>query len=118
MRRVPQSLPACRHHAPRHTPRHITMRCRWAPYDNTPRAATKDDIKRIIGEYRTAARNAVAAGFDGVEIHGANGYLIDQVRHALAQLCRVMPCRPRRPCMAAWPHSRVHAAAACMPRRS
>ena len=43
-----------------------------------PRAATLDDIKRIVGDYVAAARNAIAAGFDGVQIHGANGYLIDQ----------------------------------------
>jgi 2,4-dienoyl-CoA reductase-like NADH-dependent reductase (Old Yellow Enzyme family) len=42
------------------------------------RAATGDDIKRILGDYAAAARNAMAAGFDGVQIHGANGYLIDQ----------------------------------------
>nr|WP_294851724.1 alkene reductase [uncultured Sphingomonas sp.] len=41
-------------------------------------AASLDDIKRIMGEYARAARNAMAAGFDGVQIHGANGYLIDQ----------------------------------------
>jgi len=42
------------------------------------RAATSDDISRILGDYAAAARNAIAAGFDGVQIHGANGYLIDQ----------------------------------------
>jgi 2,4-dienoyl-CoA reductase-like NADH-dependent reductase (Old Yellow Enzyme family) len=42
------------------------------------RAATKADIDRIVGDYATAARNAIAAGFDGVQIHGANGYLVDQ----------------------------------------
>jgi 2,4-dienoyl-CoA reductase-like NADH-dependent reductase (Old Yellow Enzyme family) len=42
------------------------------------REATADDIQRILGDYATAARNAIAAGFDGVQIHGANGYLIDQ----------------------------------------
>jgi 2,4-dienoyl-CoA reductase-like NADH-dependent reductase (Old Yellow Enzyme family) len=42
------------------------------------RAATKSDIRRIVGDYVCAARKAIAAGFDGVQIHGANGYLIDQ----------------------------------------
>jgi N-ethylmaleimide reductase len=37
-----------------------------------------DEIPRIIGAYVHAARNAMAAGFDGVQLHGANGYLIDQ----------------------------------------
>jgi N-ethylmaleimide reductase len=43
-----------------------------------PRAATEHDIRRIVSDYAAAARNAVAAGFDGVQIHGANGYLVDQ----------------------------------------
>ena len=42
------------------------------------RAATEDDIARIVRDYAQAARNAIAAGFDGVQIHGANGYLVDQ----------------------------------------
>jgi len=42
------------------------------------RAATLEDIKRIVGDYAQAARNAKAAGFDGVQLHGANGYLVDQ----------------------------------------
>jgi 2,4-dienoyl-CoA reductase-like NADH-dependent reductase (Old Yellow Enzyme family) len=42
------------------------------------RAATLDDIARIIDDYGRAAANAKAAGFDGVQLHGANGYLIDQ----------------------------------------
>jgi len=42
------------------------------------RALTKADITRILGEYEIAARNAIAAGFDGVQIHAANGYLIDE----------------------------------------
>jgi 2,4-dienoyl-CoA reductase-like NADH-dependent reductase (Old Yellow Enzyme family) len=42
------------------------------------RAATYGDIRRIIGDYVCAAKKAIAAGFDGVQIHGANGYLIDQ----------------------------------------
>jgi N-ethylmaleimide reductase len=44
----------------------------------TPRALSKKDIKDIIDDYVVAARNAIEAGFDGVEIHGGNGYLIDQ----------------------------------------
>lgn len=47
------------------------------PYEPA-RAATKDDIARIIDDYGKAAANAKAAGFDGVQLHGANGYLIDQ----------------------------------------
>jgi N-ethylmaleimide reductase len=43
-----------------------------------PRALTLDEIKGTIDDYRTAAANARSAGFDGVEIHAANGYLIDQ----------------------------------------
>lgn len=42
------------------------------------REMTKDDIERTIGDYRRAAENAKAAGFDGVQLHGANGYLVDQ----------------------------------------
>jgi 2,4-dienoyl-CoA reductase-like NADH-dependent reductase (Old Yellow Enzyme family) len=41
-------------------------------------AASLDDIRRILDDYARAARNAIYAGFDGVQIHGANGYLIDQ----------------------------------------
>ncbi len=43
-----------------------------------PRALTLDEIPLIIEDYRKAARNAINAGFDGVEIHAANGYLIQQ----------------------------------------
>lgn len=43
-----------------------------------PRALSTEEIPGIVEEYRRAAENAKAAGFDGVEIHGANGYLIDQ----------------------------------------
>jgi len=43
-----------------------------------PRALRLDEIPAIVEDYRRAARNAMDAGFDGVEIHGANGYLIDQ----------------------------------------
>jgi N-ethylmaleimide reductase len=43
-----------------------------------PRALAVDEIAAIVQDFRTAAANAMRAGFDGVEIHGANGYLIDQ----------------------------------------
>jgi 2,4-dienoyl-CoA reductase-like NADH-dependent reductase (Old Yellow Enzyme family) len=44
----------------------------------TPRALETDEIPGVIAAYRKGAENAKAAGFDGVEIHGANGYLLDQ----------------------------------------
>ena len=44
----------------------------------TPQAMTEADIKTAIEEYAQAARNAVSAGFDGVELHSANGYLLEQ----------------------------------------
>jgi 2,4-dienoyl-CoA reductase-like NADH-dependent reductase (Old Yellow Enzyme family) len=44
----------------------------------TPRALELAEIADIVDAYRTGAENAKAAGFDGVEIHGANGYLLDQ----------------------------------------
>ncbi|MFX8641114.1 alkene reductase, partial [Acinetobacter baumannii] len=45
------------------------------------REATLKEITDLIESYAKAAENAIAAGFDGVEIHGANGYLIDQFLH-------------------------------------
>ncbi|EGD80509.1 NADH:flavin oxidoreductase [Salpingoeca rosetta] len=47
------------------------------PYEK-PRPLTLDEIKETIEDYRKAAERAAAAGFDGVEIHAANGYLPDQ----------------------------------------
>ena len=44
----------------------------------TPRALATDELPALIDDYRRAAANAKAAGFDGIEIHAANGYLIDQ----------------------------------------
>jgi N-ethylmaleimide reductase len=44
----------------------------------TPRALGLDELPGVIEQYRVAAENAKRAGFDGVEIHGANGYLLDQ----------------------------------------
>jgi N-ethylmaleimide reductase len=49
----------------------------YAPVSE-PRALSLDEVKQAVDDYGTAAKNAIAAGFDGVEIHGANGYLIDQ----------------------------------------
>ena len=43
-----------------------------------PRALEIDELPGIVDDFRKAAANAIAAGFDGVEIHGANGYLLDQ----------------------------------------
>lgn len=55
----------------------MTLDWKAAPYE-VPRAMTALDIAGTIAAYAQAARNAVAAGFDGVEIHGANGYLLEQ----------------------------------------
>jgi N-ethylmaleimide reductase len=44
----------------------------------TPRALELSEIPGVVAQYADAARNALRAGFDGVEIHGANGYLVDQ----------------------------------------
>jgi 2,4-dienoyl-CoA reductase-like NADH-dependent reductase (Old Yellow Enzyme family) len=46
-----------------------------------PKAATKEEIAQLVVDYAQAAKNAIEAGFDGVEIHGANGYLIDEFLH-------------------------------------
>jgi N-ethylmaleimide reductase len=43
-----------------------------------PQAMSEADIKAAIGEYAQAGKNALAAGFDGIELHGANGYLLEQ----------------------------------------
>ncbi len=44
----------------------------------TPRALATEEVPEVVEQYRTGAKNARRAGFDGVEIHAANGYLIDQ----------------------------------------
>ncbi|XP_073026238.1 putative 12-oxophytodienoate reductase 11 [Primulina eburnea] len=46
----------------------------WPP----PRRLSTDEIPGIVNDFRLAAKNAIEAGFDGVEIHGANGYIIEQ----------------------------------------
>ena len=51
----------------------------WKLHDyETPKAMTHESIARLLTDFELAAKNAYAAGFDGVEIHSANGYLLDQ----------------------------------------
>ncbi|KAH9294453.1 hypothetical protein KI387_040348, partial [Taxus chinensis] len=45
---------------------------------STPRPLKTEEIPSIVADFRNAARNAINAGFDGVELHGAHGYLLDQ----------------------------------------
>ena len=49
-----------------------------------PRALEEHKIPGVVEQYRQGARNALKAGFDGVEVHGANGYLIDQFLKVLS----------------------------------
>ncbi len=56
---------------------HVSLVRPERPYV-TPRALATDEIPGIVADYRRAAQAAQRAGFDGVEIHGANGYLLDQ----------------------------------------
>ncbi|CAM6103993.1 unnamed protein product [Calypogeia fissa] len=50
---------------------------KFVPFD-APRRLEIDELPSIINDYVISAKNAIAAGFDGVEVHGANGYLLDQ----------------------------------------
>jgi 2,4-dienoyl-CoA reductase-like NADH-dependent reductase (Old Yellow Enzyme family) len=56
---------------------HVSLLRPERPYP-TPRALTTEEVVGVVEAFRKGAENAKAAGFDGVEIHGANGYLIDQ----------------------------------------
>ena len=51
-----------------------------SPFEDLPppRAVDPSEIPGLVELYRVAARNSIKAGFDGVEVHGAHGYLIDQ----------------------------------------
>ncbi len=51
-----------------------------------PRALRLDELPGIIEDYRKAAANAISAGFDGVEIHAANAYLLDQFMHSSSNI--------------------------------
>lgn len=56
------------------------------PFDEnykTPRALSTDEVKGLVEKFRSAARRAVEAGFDSIEIHGAHGYLIHQFHSPL-----------------------------------
>jgi N-ethylmaleimide reductase len=55
------------------------------PYP-VPQEMTEADIRNAIGEYAASSRAAIEAGFDGVELHGANGYLIDQFLNVASNL--------------------------------
>jgi 2,4-dienoyl-CoA reductase-like NADH-dependent reductase (Old Yellow Enzyme family) len=56
---------------------HVSLLRPQRPYP-VPRALETDELAGIVAAYKKAAENAKKAGFDGVEIHGANGYLLDQ----------------------------------------
>ncbi|PLB53445.1 FMN-linked oxidoreductase [Aspergillus steynii IBT 23096] len=56
----------------------VAMKSAFSDEIHQPRAMTEEEIQNAIIDFRIAAKNAMVAGFDGVEIHGANGYLLDQ----------------------------------------
>ena len=56
---------------------HVSLLRPETPYV-VPRALRRDELPDIVEDFRKGAQNAQAAGFDGVELHGANGYLLDQ----------------------------------------
>jgi N-ethylmaleimide reductase len=64
---------------------HIRTPMRTKPYEK-PRPLSIDEIKTTVSDYRKAAENALAAGFSGIEVHGANGYLINQFLDATTNL--------------------------------
>ncbi len=56
---------------------HVSLVRPEKPYE-VPHALTLDEVREVVAAYRKGAENAQQAGFDGVEVHGANGYLLDQ----------------------------------------
>ncbi len=56
---------------------HVSIERPERPYE-TPRALRRDELPGVVEAYRRGAENAKRAGFDGVQLHGANGYLLDQ----------------------------------------
>jgi 2,4-dienoyl-CoA reductase-like NADH-dependent reductase (Old Yellow Enzyme family) len=56
---------------------HVSLVRPETPYV-VPRALEREELPRVVEQFRRGAQNAQAAGFDGVQIHGANGYLLDQ----------------------------------------
>ncbi len=82
---IPPSSPVVRYRWPRVPCRRPARHSWWTPAwarafgpTPTPQALTTAGIAEIVRDYRQAARNAMAAGVDGVEIHAGNGYLLDQ----------------------------------------
>ena len=91
------TLAAASRSPPRRPPRPTTptpMRASSLMPRRAPQPLT--DIGRILDDYARAARNAIAAGFDGVQIHGANGYLVDQFLRDSDQSARRRLWRPDR----------------------
>ncbi len=72
-----QGLPVAPSAIAPQTGKALTAAFQQADYE-TPRALDLTEIPGIVAEYRRGAENSKAAGFDGVEVHGANGYLLDQ----------------------------------------
>uniref|UniRef100_UPI0040388C11 oxidoreductase n=1 Tax=Pseudomonas bambusae TaxID=3139142 RepID=UPI0040388C11 len=63
----------------------------------TPRALSRSEIAQIVDDFRQVARRAIRADFDGVEIHGANGYLVDQYLRTTSVVRRRSPGLQRLP---------------------